>query len=107
MPNNSAQFSSMNSTTSKRFHVIITDCENRSHADKIAELLYAFPYAEYREADKPSIGFSMKVEADSRASIQAAIASALGKAKAEINEHSAWAGEPPPYTQFKPPRKPR
>ena len=85
----------MNSTSSKVFLVIVTKCENRSHAGKIASLLRGFPHreygqtdAQYGETDAPSIRFMTMVKADSLASIQTAIAPRLGKAKAEIGEMS-------------------
>lgn len=99
----------MNSTPSKVFRVTAMQCENRSHADKIAELLRTFPHREYGTADKPSIGFSILVKADSLAHIQTAIASALGKAKAIIGESSFMSdnklsSEPFEWMHFEPAR---
>jgi hypothetical protein len=78
----------MNPTPSKVFLVTVMNCENRSHARKIARLLRAFPHRDYGTADDPSIGFSTMIKANSLASIQTAIAPTLGKAKAAIGEMS-------------------
>jgi len=107
----------MNSTPSKVFLVIVMKCENRSHAGKIASLLCAFPHreygqtdAQYSETDAPSIRFRTMVKADSLASIQAAIAPRLGKAKAAIGEMSfvsddKVSSEPFDFLCFKPPTR--
>ena len=100
----------MNSTTSKAFLVIVMNCENRSQARKIAQLLRAFPYRDYGAADEPSISFSMMVKADSIGSIRAAIDPAIGKAKAAIGEMSFLSDnkispEPFDFMRFKPPTR--
>jgi hypothetical protein len=97
----------MNSTQSKVFLVTVMNCDNRFHARKIAGPLRAFPYRDYGTTDMPSIGFSMMVKADSRASIQTATAPALGKANAAIGEMSflsdnKWSSEPFAFMRFKP-----
>jgi hypothetical protein len=102
----------MNSRPSKAFLVIVMNCETRSHALKIAGLLGAFSYRDYGTADEPSIRFAMMVKADDRASIQTAIAPALGKANAAIGEMSflsenKWSSEPFAFMRFKPPTRPR
>jgi hypothetical protein len=103
----------MDSTTSKVFGVIVMNCKNRSHADNIATLLReSFPHRTHCTSDKPQIGFSMMVKADSRTSIQKAISSALGKGRVVFAEDWDWLGndgkfshEPPPYERFQPPIK--
>ena len=101
----------MNSTTSKVFGVVVMDCENRSHADKIATLLReSFPHRAYCSSDKPQIGFSMMVKAESLTSIGNAISTALRKARIVFAQDWAWldkdgklSHEPQPYEQFQPP----
>lgn len=102
----------MNSTPSKVILIMVRNCENRSHARKIAGLLRAFPYRDYGTADEPSIGFSMMVKADGPASIRNAITPALGKANAAIGEMSFLSdnkvsSEPFDFMRFKPPTRPR
>ena len=97
---------SMNSTPSKVFLVTVMDCENRSHARKIAGLLRAFPYREYGTADEPSVSLSMMVKSDSLDSVRTAITPALGKAKAAIGEMSfvsdnKMSSEPFDFMRFK------
>jgi hypothetical protein len=101
----------MNSTQSKVFLVAVMNCENRSHARKIARLLRDFSHRDYGTADEPSISFSMMVKTDSPASIQTAIAPALGKANAAIGEMSFLSDnktspEPFEFMRFKPPTRP-
>ena len=97
----------MNSTSSKAFLVTVMNCENRSHARKISALLGAFPRQDYGTFDEPSISFAMMVKADSLASVQTAIAPALGKANAAIGEMSFFSdnkmsSEPFAFMRFKP-----
>ena len=101
----------------KVFLVIVMNCENRSHARKIARLLRAFPHrdygttdAQYGTTDTPSIRVSAMVTADSVGSIQTAIAPGLGKAKAAIGEMSfvsddKVSSEPFDFLRFKPPTR--
>jgi hypothetical protein len=101
----------MDSTISKVFCVIVMDCENRSHAGKIATLLReSFPHRAYCSSDKPQIGFSMIVKAESLTSILNAISTALRKARVVFAQDWAWldkdgelSHEPQPYEQFQPP----
>jgi hypothetical protein len=100
----------MNSTPSKVFLVSVLNCENRSHARKISALLGAFPRRDYGTFDEPSISFAMMVKADSLASVQTAIAPALGKANAAIGEMSFFSdnkmsSEPFAFMRFKPPTR--
>jgi hypothetical protein len=104
----------MNSTPPKVFRVGIMNCKNRSHARKVAELLRGcFPHREFATADEPSTNFTIMVKADSLASIQTAISSALGKAQPEFAGIYWFSGkellspEPPDYLQFAPPTSPR
>lgn len=88
------------------------NCENRSHARKIARVLRDFPYRDYGTFDEPSISFSIMVKADSRASIQTAISPALGKANATIGEMSflsdnKMSSEPFAFMRFKSSTRPR
>ena len=100
----------MNSTLSKAFLVTAMNCENRSHARKISALLGALPRQNYGTFDEPSISFAMMVKADSLASVQTAIAPALGKANAAIGEMSFFSdnkmsSEPFAFMRFKPPTR--
>lgn len=100
----------MNSPQSKAFLVTVMNCENRSHARKIAGLLRAFPHREYGTADEPSVSLSMMVKSDSLDSVRTAIAPALGKAKAAIGEMSfvsdnETSSEPFEFMRFKPPTR--
>ena len=103
----------MHSAPSKVISVIIMNCENPSHARKIAGLLRAsFPHRQgHTAADEPSTDFSIMVKADSPASIRAAISSALGKARAAfaemswLSENGEMSADPPNYIQFAPPRR--
>jgi hypothetical protein len=103
----------MNSPPSKVFSVIIMNCEDPSHARKIAGLLRAsFPHRlGHATADEPSTDFSIMVKADGPDSIRTAISSALGKARAALAEMFWWpesgemSPEPPDYIQFAPPRR--
>jgi hypothetical protein len=92
----------MNSTPSKIFTVIVLDCENPSHARKIAELLRAaFPHRqEHVTTDKP--GLTIKVKADSEDSIRKVISPALRKARPVFEESLS---KPPAYMRFKPPKR--
>jgi hypothetical protein len=100
----------MNSTPSKAFLVIVMNCENRSHARKIAGLLRAFPHREYGTVDEPSVSLSMMVKSDSLNSVRTAITPALGKAKAAIGEMSfvsdnKTSSEPFEFMRFKAPTR--
>jgi hypothetical protein len=83
------------------------NCENRSHARKIAGLLRAFTHREYGTADEPSVSFTMTVKSDSLDSVRTAITPALRKANAAIGEMSflsdnKMSSEPFAFMQFTP-----
>lgn len=100
----------MNSTPSKVFCVIVMNCENQSHAEKIATLLReSFPHRAYCSSDRPQIGFTMMVKAESPTSVHKAISAALRKAQVGFATDWAWVGddgkfthEPQPYEHFEP-----
>jgi hypothetical protein len=102
----------MNSTPSKVFTVIVLNCENLSHAHKIAELLRAsFPHrSEHTQSDEP-INLTVMVKADSLDSIRSVVSPALGKARPVFVESLCWfseegqTSEPPAYIQFVPPTR--
>jgi hypothetical protein len=102
----------MNATPSKVFTVIVLNCENLSHARKIAELLRAsFPHrSEHTQTDEP-INLTVMVKADSLDSIRSVVSPALGKARPVFAEYSYWfsdegqTSEPPAHIQFVPPTR--
>jgi hypothetical protein len=102
----------MNSTPSKVFTVIVLNCENPSHARKIAELLRAsFPHrSEHVTADEP-INLAVMVKADNPDSIRGVISPALGEARPVFVESLYWfsdegqTSEPPAHIQFAPPTR--
>lgn len=101
----------MNAKTSKVFTVSVLDSQSKSHADEIARLLRkSFPHREYGTGDKSGKSFSMKVKAESGASIQNAVAPALRNAQMHVAETAwlgqdgEWSNEPQPWETFEPPR---
>ena len=100
----------MDSTPSKIFTVSVFNCENPSHANKIAKLLRtSFPHRAEHVTDKPRIHLTVIVKAESIDSIRSVISPALGKAHAVLGSEPVWldsrklSSEPPPYIRFEPP----
>ena len=73
---------SMNSTTSEIFTIIVRNCDNPSHARKIAEVLRAsFPHRSEHITSDEVINLIITVKADSLDSIRNVISPMLGKAQ--------------------------
>jgi hypothetical protein len=100
----------MNSTPSKTFILTVLNCENPSHARKIAELLHAsFPHAlEHVKTDEPA-SLTVMLQADNLDSIKKVISPALGKAHPIFCHSMRWVSgeaetsETPTHIQFAPP----
>ena len=102
----------MNSTTSKVFTIIVRNCDNPSHARKIAELLRAsFPHRSEHITSDEVINLIITVKADSLDSISNVISPVLGKAQARFGSDWVWlengktSSEPPHHFRFEPPSR--
>jgi hypothetical protein len=100
----------MNATPLKVYLVTILDCENESHAHKLAEFLRAsFPHSAEQTTDKPPISLTMMVKAENLESIQKIILPKLGKARAVFGCDCIWledgkvSSTPPDNLRFEPP----
>ena len=94
----------MNSTPYKVFTAVVLNCENRSHAYKIAKLLRtSFPHTAEQITIKPRTHLSVILKAESIDSIRSVISPALGKANAVFGSDPIWlddgklSSEPPSY----------
>jgi hypothetical protein len=99
----------MNSTPSKVFTVVVVNCQDWSHTEKIAALLRrSFPHRAI--FPEPASGFSTMLLADNVAAVRAAVSHELGLAKLVCAEMSWLADDgsmshiPPDFILFDAPR---
>jgi hypothetical protein len=100
----------MESVPLKVYIVTILDCENESHAHKLAEFLRAsFPHSGVQTTNKPPINLTILIKAESLESIQEIILPKLGKARAVFGRDWIWLEDgkvssiPPDNMRFEPP----
>jgi hypothetical protein len=91
----------MDSTPSKIITVLVRNCDDEQHAQKIMDLLRATFHHKQKHIETDGLRLSIKVKADSKDSIRKVISPVLGKAIVRFMEHLS----PPAHGRFDPPTR--